>query len=161
VTLDKLASSTSVSLLGATADGNDYQELTLGTGLSIDGSTINIDVSGSVFSQEFVSTDITLASNAIITAAHELGVTPRFARIYAKCIVANNGHAVGDLVDVSTSFYTGTPNHFGIMGPVLTPTHIKFNVWPGGTPVPVMSGSVSSGVIASGVQWVFVIKAWM
>jgi hypothetical protein len=160
VTLSKIANAASECLLGATADGSAYQELTLGTGLSIDGSTINADSIGGIFTQEFVSADITLASNDIITAAHGLGVVPKLARIYAKCIVSNNGYAVDDLVDISTNFYPGTAVNYGIMGPVLTQTHIKFNVWQGGTPLPIMSGAGASGFIASGAQWVFIVKAW-
>lgn len=202
VTYSKLQEATGPSVVGAGAAGN-FEEISLGTNLSITGGVLNASVSGggggdmlkSVYdiddngivdnsellggedsahhlnranhtgTQDFsslvsyTSGDIALVASAIVSQAHGLGATPSLAKVYFKCTVANNGYAVGDLVDAGQSFYPGSPG-YNIMGPVLTPTHVKFSVTSGGNVAPSMTVGNSS-VLLNGAQWVYIIRAWV
>ncbi len=53
---------------------------------------------GGIFSEEFESADLALVNGGSHTLAHGLGTIPKQVEIYLKCVVADLGYSVGDII---------------------------------------------------------------
>ena len=61
----------------------------------------------------FTSGDIAMVANAVLSAAHGLGVRPkRFTAVWVMQ-AAVNGYAVGDEVEITSGWFTSAPAPYG------------------------------------------------
>jgi hypothetical protein len=64
----------------------------------------------------YESPEQTIVSGGSLTLAHGLGAAPKFVQCFLKCVVAEHGYAVGDVVAVGSVMNNGwTPTGAAIV----------------------------------------------
>lgn len=140
-------------LLGRnTASTGAVEEITLGTGLSMTGTTLNASVGFSEW--QSAATAYTLGGN--LTFNHTLGVRPKFWSVVQICKVANNGYAVGDIISgpVAGDAYTSS---YGVSYE-LNSTQIIMRIGAAGWWI--IRKDTNAAILSAAAQWDVQITAW-
>ena len=77
-----------------------------------------------VISKEYESSEQTITSAGLLTLTHSLGAVPKIINYSLKCIGAEDGYSVGDIIDVYLNNSTNASNVFNSV--IKTSTQIKF-----------------------------------
>jgi hypothetical protein len=92
-------------LLGRGSTGN-VAPITLGTNLSMSGTTLN---AAGIFTQSYTSAEQTISLAGGLTLAHSLSGSPRLIRTYLICKTAEHNYSIDDKLEVNFGTpYTGT-----------------------------------------------------
>jgi hypothetical protein len=142
-------------------DGTDATKL---LALSLSGITTGTtrtitvpDKSGtlSFTSDGFTSAEQTITLGGSLTIAHGLGVIPRFILGYFKCVTAELGYSIGDVVAVSLGA-TGANLGFAVI-PDATNLNVRYG---SGTPIIINKTTGATGTITP-ANWTFSLRAYV
>lgn len=104
---------------------------------------------------------LSLAVNSRTPLTHNLGVVPQSFALTAKCVVASDGYAVGDLVDLARGFqYPGAASVWGTQIQEMTTTTLI--VWVG-TQLTVYWPNKNTGAVftPSPANWQVKVRAYV
>jgi hypothetical protein len=152
ITLAKIANAAANSKLlgaGAAGSGAPYAELTLGTGLSMSGTTLN----GSGLSVAFTSSEQTVTVNSQTTIAHGLGAAPTMVELELKCITTDLGYAVGDRVPFNSNFAVAGPTYHGACVS-FNATNIYISTAATSIIIPPLAGGAGAAITTANWKWV-------
>lgn len=157
VTLAKMQNAVANSKLvgsGASGAGADYVEITLGTGLSMSGTTLN-NTATSPFSDSFTSSEIAVVSgsNAYTAVAHGLGAVPSLVQISLRNKTAEAGYSVND-----EFICMGVVSGVGEMNVTANATNITI-LQLSNAAVLNKTTAAASGITTA--NWKYVIRAWI
>ena len=108
------------------------------------------------FTKEYVSDEFTFV-NAPITFEHGMGVLPKFVRLDARCIVAEHGYLVGEVLEVPLiGTGTGGSSYNGAV--VKTTTHLRLRLAVSGIAITTMNAGAWATL--NSANWVYTLRAW-
>ena len=143
--------------IGTTAPGQKLSvagtiESTSGGVKFPDGS---IQAASAIFTKSFTSAELTKVDGGAQTVAHGLGGVPILISGQAKCVVADAGYSVGDIVN-----YDFGADKDGARGTsiVLDATNITIRFHSGGTLIPHKTSTTNSGMTSA--SWRYIIRAF-
>lgn len=126
-----------------------------------------VSISDAIFTKQYPANNGALSwvsspgTAGLLTIAHGLGVTPKFKVMYAKCITADAGFAVGDIVEVAcpSGDYIGSAPGYGFAyyNPDATNMYIRFPSSANWNSLIKTTGGHTSYNIAN---WQYAFRAW-
>ncbi len=121
------------------------------------GSAVPATSATPVFTKSYYSGNLTLTSAGALTLAHGLGVVPKLFQIFIKCLVAELGYSVGNLLVVSVT--TDGNTDYGI---ALVPDATYLNIRMGAySSVFIIQDKGTGGrVNITNTSWALVVRAW-
>lgn len=147
------------TLIGRTSgSGGTPQEITLGTGLGMSGTTLNV-TSTPIFTAAFTSTAQSITQAGLRTLAHGLGGVPTLIQIQLHCVTAQYNYSPGDIVILSPN-YNGNGGGTQTMAVYIDGTNVYVR-YPNSTNGIVIADKTtgSAGAITY-ANWNIVVKAW-
>lgn len=106
----------------------------------------------------FESSELTYATNTVVSATHSLGAVPKRFQAVLRCKTAELGHSIGDEIDVTSHYMTG-PTGQPLFGATVNATTIYFSAYSGVVNHVVDRGGSTGAPITPG-SWRVVLRAW-
>jgi hypothetical protein len=145
---------TASQLLGRGTTGG-LSAITLGTGLSMSGTTLN--GTAGPFTKEFTQTGITLVSSSNLGPyAHGLGTKPKMIGLELVCVTSELGYSSGD--SVYWSSYTDSANSQGTVV-YADSTNIRMRTSSNSSAVDLLNATFGTSGL-SYANWTLTIRAW-
>lgn len=142
-------------LLGrGSADGSgDVQEISLGTGLSLSGTTLSSSI------EKFVSSNQTVpAAAGLLTVAHGLSGKPDLVQLWAEAVNTSAGYSPGDQVIVCDAFTAGV-NSLGPQIYIDDTSNVEIRM-AANFGLTVYNKTTGAAVVVTTTDWRFIVKAW-
>lgn len=140
---------------GSAAGSGDVEELTVGSGLTLSGTTL----SSSIFTEQFISSNQTIpAPGGLLTVAHGMSGKPKIIQLWAICTTAANGYSIGDEIFVS-DIWTNSIN--SINSQIYVDDNTNINIRAGATNSFALGvKNTGSVVVATTTNFAYQVRAW-
>ena len=113
-------------------------------------------VQAELSAQKYVSEDLIMANSAQITINHGLGVEPTHISLYMRCVVAELGYAVGDVIRIAGDSDQNVSNE--AIGMTVNSTQIIVRIGENG-PQMITRKDTGAATAATASRWFLIVKA--
>lgn len=110
-----------------------------------------------LFKKEYISADTVYAASTVYSFTHGLGGAPKTVRTGLRCLTAEHGYAIGDVIEVCGLYYV-SPSIYGVTTSSNTTT-IYVSLAPTGVGA-ISRSSPGAGVVLTATNWRLFVQAY-
>lgn len=110
--------------------------------------------------KEYVSSEQTIVLGGALTLPHDLGASPKLVQLWLRCVVAEHGYSVGDLVQI-----TNTADSIGSVAGIgwsVVPDATNINLRAGNTAFAtlIIKNTGAGTTVNTVANWRLIVRAW-